>query len=498
MTDTTEKLAMKPAYPIEQVEVSDLHLDLQNSRFPRDATSQDDAFLLMMTTSGEHCLDLLRDLVRSGEMNSADLPIVVKRGDHLVVVEGNRRLTCLRIWTDSSILEKDEHLSDRYQDRAERIIAEGSYAPPAQIRVSISPSDAEANKWIERKHSGGAGGAGTVEWGAAMKDRRRARGNPSNRSRTLAFIELVSKEYEEYPEITDALEIVRTARYTMIQRFVNRVPVRERLGLDFADGEMTFRYGPPATAPIIQKVMTDFAQDKAPSGRTWARELDSVEDFNNYLNEYQSLLPLDPDSSGPPATSTSVADSPSAPSGTSDFEGGSDKHQDPGEPTQASDAAEDVDSRPARPTPKNDHIFRGLALGLFTDRIQELVRQTSLLSVTRSAEIASVMLRVILDLTCYQFLKSHGRSPERDLDKRIRSAILIIEPRAHEALGLAEETSQLKLAFHATTADSVRLVQYAVHNPHSGSTPSEVSTLATRYQPLLQAMNDNMGSTPIT
>lgn len=126
-----------------------------------------------------------------------------------------------------------------------------------------------------------------------------------------------------------------------------------------------------------------------------------------------------------------------------------------------------------------------------------MVRLTSLLSVKRQNEIVAVMLRVILDLTAYQFLKSHGRDVPKNLDDRLKTAIKLIEPNASDALGTAEETSPLRKAFHGTTANSIRLVQYAVHDIHSGSTPAEVFTLADRYAPVLVSMNANMGSTPV-
>lgn len=85
MPDRQVKQPMQPPFPLEAVRVEDLDLDLRNSRFPRDAQSQDDAVHLMMSTAGEDCLQLLRDITKSGQLNSVDLPIVVGKGDRFVV-----------------------------------------------------------------------------------------------------------------------------------------------------------------------------------------------------------------------------------------------------------------------------------------------------------------------------------------------------------------------------------------------------------------------------
>ena len=483
---------MKPPFPLETVPIARLDFDLRNSRFPRDAQSQDNALELMLTTAGQDCLQLLRDLTRTGQMNSADVPIVVRKGSRFVVMEGNRRLTCLRIWGDVNVLAGVDEVDDEYQSKAERLIADSAYAAPEELRVAIAPSEEDADHWIERKHSSGAGGTGTVEWGAAMKDRRKARNNPAAASRAMAFIELVSTEFEEDHALLTDLEAVRAQRYTMIQRFVDRGVVRERLGLTFNAGKMTFDEGPGATHDIVRAVLHDFAQPKAASGKTWARELDTVKDFSDYLDRYAHLLPAN----GAPATGPTYGSPSAAPSESAGPRSGPNGGPNSSAPNGSS-SAPPADRRPPRPTPPNRHIFRGLVLDQFTNRIQEIVRQTSMLDVTRQTEIAAVLLRVILDLTTYQFLTSHALSVDKHLDKRLRAAIKQLEPSAPNGLGQAESTSSLQKAFHETTSDSIRLVQYAVHDVRSGRTPNEVLTLADRYQPVLVAMNANMGNNPV-
>ena len=145
MPEELSKQPMQPPFPLENVSVDDLDLDLRNSRFPRDAQSQDDALHLMMTTAGEDCMQLLRDLTRSGQLNSADLSIVVKKGGRFVALEGNRRLTCLRIWHDPTILSADDEIEEAYLSRAERLIADSRYTPPTELRVTVAPSEEAAD-----------------------------------------------------------------------------------------------------------------------------------------------------------------------------------------------------------------------------------------------------------------------------------------------------------------------------------------------------------------
>lgn len=559
--DKPLKLELSPPFERNPIPVRDLDLDLRNPRFPRDAADQYDALALMMATSGERCIELLTDILSMGGLSSVDVPIVIKSGARFTVLEGNRRLTCLRIWEDPSILSRNPSTA-KFHKRVERIVTSASYTPPASLVVVVAPSEGDAAPWIDRKHGNGMVGAGTVQWGAAMKDRRAARKNPENRSRALAFVELVSDIYKDEQDVMDALEEVRESRYSFIQRFIDRPAVRSKLGLSFDSGAMIMEYSADDTLPIIRKVLTDFARPKAPSGKSWARELNRAEEFTSYLDQNEDILPAMLAASRPiittleqedgnessgeaietpelPQDESALSVEPSVTSSSDEFSLSEtpDEVQPPGEqqdremqapshglsqPEEGSgedleseeqanlplpdsadvqsgreemwEESEDSESeyRPPRPIAREEHIFRGLNLDKFSSRIQRIVRETSLLSVYQRPEVTAVMLRVILDLACYQFLKSRGREPEKDLDKRIKSAIKLLEPTAPEALKDAESTSPLKRAFHDTDATTIRLVQYAVHSTDNGRTPAEVLILGERYSPLLVAMNEDM------
>lgn len=365
MGDSSTKQPMRTSFPVQNLPLELIDLDLRNSRFPRDAQSQTDAFELMLTTAGDDCLDMLRDLTRTGRMNSSDIPIVVPHDGRYLMMEGNRRLTCLRLWADPTLLRQNKALEKQYLSRIERLVEESAYTPPAELRVAVALSEADADIWIERKHAGGSGGAGTVEWGSAMKDRRRARNDPTKTSRALAFVELVSGEYADESDVLVALETVRSARYTFIQRFVDRSIVREMIGLEFTEGKMTFRHGAERSLPIIRQVLSDFAQSKAESGKTWARELDTVNDFREYLDKYSHLLP------GREPMSANTGDAPRGKK-RSDRSMGSNSgshlsgringgREGGGSQSGGYKQTESDDPRPPRPNPGREHILQDLS-----------------------------------------------------------------------------------------------------------------------------------------
>ena len=494
----TDKQVMKQPFPMQEVSIDNIDLDIRNSRFPRDAENQKEAFELMMETAGDDCLELLRDITKNGALNSSDLPIVVGRNDRYIMMEGNRRLICLMLWNNPDKLSIYPDLNKRYASRVMRLISDSDFSPPTSLRVVIAPNETEADIWVDRKHTGGSGGAGTVEWGPAMKDRRKARKDPSKTTYALAFIDCISQVYKQERDVMSALEEVRAKRYTMIQRFAERSVVKEIVGLEFNSGKMSLRYGPKATLPIIRQVITDFACPKAPSNKSWSRELDTNDDFKKYLQNHKNLLPTDKIISIDVEEKNYTSHSDAQvifPNSHSEYKkySATPQHDSFKKDESENSAVMPEKNRPPRPTRQPDNIFKDLHVSNFSQRTVEIIRLTSRLSLSKQTEIVGVMLRVILDLTTYQFLKSHGKEVPRNLDSRIKDSIKIIDPQAPNALGQAEDTSALQKAFHATQPNTIRLVQYVVHDSEYGHTPNEASTLAKRYEPVIKAMDSNMG-----
>lgn len=489
------KTEFRPSFPLEIIPIEMLDYDLRNSRFPRDAKNQHDAFKLMLTTAGDGCLELLKDIAKTGTLNSSDLPIAIRNKGRYTMMEGNRRLTCLKIWSNPDLLLTDEILKNKYYTRIKQIIEASTYSPPREIQVVVAPSENEAEPWIDKKHSSGAGGAGTVEWGPAMKDRRQSRNDPSKKSKALAFIELISDEYSEHPEIISALESVRTTRYSLIQRFINSKIVRKKLGIEYSDGKMSF----PADSKkhlsiIIGKILLDFANPKADSGRSWSRELNTTEDFENYLNKYQELMPQESFSTEnrkEPSTQD-VSKNPSGDKSKKNIRNGNKKD----DKFTSADNDDLNDARPPRPNPSHKYIFKEINLNHFTPRIQRIVQQTSRLNINQHNETTSVMLRVILDLTTHHFLETVREEciPVK-LDKKIKAVIKVIDPSVQNSpIGTAEKTSDLLKIWHYTDKNTIGLTQYAVHDKNNSSTPNEVLALADRYTPLLITMNTYLGT----
>jgi hypothetical protein len=134
------------ALPMETVGLDDLALDLVNYRVPVEQESQDAA--LNYLYASEDVYETARMIIRDGYFDN-EVPIVAREGDVLTVLEGNRRVTALKVLQDPTLIPAHEAeiraLLKRYETEAEDL--------PTRIRVIVAPSRNAARFHIARLHT---------------------------------------------------------------------------------------------------------------------------------------------------------------------------------------------------------------------------------------------------------------------------------------------------------------------------------------------------------
>lgn len=132
-------------WPIEEVKVEDLQLDLHNARI-REETLKEAAALKYLYAADE-VMDLAHSFLRDGYIDN-EIPVVVKVGAKFAVLEGNRRVAALKGLTDpTSVPARTKEL--------ERLVAKYSTAVvPTTIRVMVAPTREAAQPLLARLHIG--------------------------------------------------------------------------------------------------------------------------------------------------------------------------------------------------------------------------------------------------------------------------------------------------------------------------------------------------------
>ena len=92
----------------QTIHVDHLLLDLDNSRYPDQPESQQDALYKMIQLQGDKLVNLAKDIINHG-MDPSERVLVLKEDDETyTVVEGNRRLTTLKLLHDPELVTENK------------------------------------------------------------------------------------------------------------------------------------------------------------------------------------------------------------------------------------------------------------------------------------------------------------------------------------------------------------------------------------------------------
>ena len=134
-----------PRWPIEDVRLDELDLDLRNVRIPFEGL--DEAAIAAYLVESADLLELAGDILRDGYIDN-EIPVVAVENGRRIVLEGNRRITALKAISNPSLL-------GRSASRLERLMHRHPDAEiPAQVRVMTAPSREAAQPLLARLHTG--------------------------------------------------------------------------------------------------------------------------------------------------------------------------------------------------------------------------------------------------------------------------------------------------------------------------------------------------------
>ena len=136
-------------WPIEDYDLGELWLDPLNVRIanPRAGESSIAAYLV----SAEDVTGLATDIARDGYLDN-ELPVVTEEEGRMLVLEGNRRLTALKMLTGT--LAADDPGGEPFTDTGvDRVARRHPRELPTRIRVMVAPSRAAAQPLLARLHT---------------------------------------------------------------------------------------------------------------------------------------------------------------------------------------------------------------------------------------------------------------------------------------------------------------------------------------------------------
>lgn len=510
--------------------VAALRLDLKNPRFPNEVTSQPEAIRAVLAGKKQvrELCSLARSIATEG-LDPSTLPVVTTENGHYVVLEGNRRITALKLLSRPA-LAPDADTRRRF----ERIAADGAF--PTRVKAVVYDTREEYDDFLEARHTGENGGVGLKPWKSAEKARFRQRRNGTMAIHT-ALLAWCQEQYAGDDEMASLVAEVKSQSLTTLKRFL-MVPIRPALGLTHDQYGLTVDYTAVQLRPFLRQLFSDLLHGRTSQGQPWSRA--NLEEVELYVFEtHRDLLPhkseIDPahQTRVPHGSPTDTVDAQNDNGGNAATRGASSadptEEETPPRPRDDDNDSAAVASRsgpeertdqdaqdrqesdnglsilgppPAIPAPdgtESNHLFPGVAFDQFGDKVNALGQQAQKIAISKNAETCGVLCRVVIDLACTYFLARHQQAaPDKFLWKRIVNALQILDPNVHDAKQYAsrqlhEVWSQTDRGTHGL---AVPHMNDFVHGILNRQAPSEVRRLNVLYTPFLIAMETNLRQAP--
>lgn len=240
----------------DDILLSSLLLDLENPRHDI-LGNQREAYRFMLDDQGDKLINLANDIIQEG-LNPSELPIVVpyeKDGTKFVVLEGNRRISALRILLDPKLSETTSNKTLITQFKKLSKDADGKI--PSKLRCVVFKDRDSAVRWIRLKHTGENQGVGTVRWDATGIRRFNERFGKTSLS--LQILEYVSENANLDEQTRNNINDIAI---TNLDRLISDPYVRNFIGINIKGGQLNSNFPEKEILKPLVKIVSDLANKK--------------------------------------------------------------------------------------------------------------------------------------------------------------------------------------------------------------------------------------------
>jgi hypothetical protein len=400
------------------IPIHKLKLDTANPRFDR-SVDQVEASRKLFDSEKIKMTKLAADIAKNG-LNPTQLMIVVPEDEWYIVLEGNRRLACIMGLIDPS------RVPTEFKSSFERL--SNGAAIPKEITCFVVSKRAEANSWIQERHTGSNDGVGVSSWDTEQQRRFLANtiGTPD---RTLQLIDWMK---ENTPEIAKLYQ--EKNMFTNIERLLDDEASRSALGLKFEKGQLKATVSFDALKKALAKIVKDFH-----GGAT-------VDIIKNKAKRAAYIKSIEPDL---PTGSDSRPEVPLI-----DLR------------KEAKSAASGKRTTTKNPLERKTLITKEFKFNCSNNRIMCMIVELRHLDIDRYTNSASMLLRAFLEMSTYLYAKKKGvpkvSGVQGRWDADWNSVINYLE--SHAYLEKSQITALRKLVSNKDQMLSYDTLHQCVHN----------------------------------
>lgn len=397
------------------IPIAKLTLDEENPRIdendPRLQSGADeiDIVLSLIALQEDKILNLAGDLVANGP-NPAELPIVMAtddESDRYIVLEGNRRVAAIKIMADINLISgyDNERVKSKFSELAEKF----AINPITEIRTVVVDDRSSADHWMELRHDGEQGGAGTVRWGSEERNRWRAR-----KGVKAAHLQVLDYVRSSGTLSDEEIEKTRNIATTNLSRLISDPYVRGKLGIDKKKGNVTTRYSTEEVLCGLRKIIMDLATKKIIVDDIYYKS-DRADYINqigqNYLPDTTKPLSESRPLGDPVANSEHDDKTGSEDSKDTETKGGPSDNEDP-EDSKIKSKEHKNEDKQEKETPHPDNrstlIPQDYSIPINQSRCNEIYHELKGVNVDLHKNAVAVLFRVFLELSVDHYIDENG------------------------------------------------------------------------------------------
>lgn len=448
-----------------ELTVDELLLDQENPRLGA-TESQSETLERIVQWNPKYFRNLMASIRDDGLDPGDSLYVVQSDGnnDDFVVLEGNRRLSALKVLSNPDLLAG----TDLPNSVTKSLIREATgfhLGDVEPIRCVRFDEREEANDWIRRRHTGVVDGEGRIGWKPLDIQRF------TNDYSTIDVIEFVGRNagYSEV-EWEEAHTALGGRKSTNLTRMLESAAGRDHLGISFElveDRKTPFLETDPTWAlNVLRRMVDDIVSEKVDS-----RQLNRATDIEKYFAELPQELQLD----------SNVAVTKAKPFRSLNFP------ESQGIPPKPKPKRKAAPMKRRMLAPKK-HLFdttNSTKLGM-------LVSEAALLNIDRLPLSSAFVLRAIVELAVNDYMKKHNlpsQSPGGSEFSLAQKASSVADHlRSSSTVSSGDLQPFRKRLLSSTSACSIQSLNSFVHNRHALPTADDLRAGWESCIPLLIAI----------
>jgi len=490
----------------QTIHIDQLLLDLDNSRYPDQPESQQDALYKMIQLQGDKLVKLAKDIIKHGLDPSERVLVLKEDDDAFTVVEGNRRLTTLKLLHDPELVAENK------TTKKIKALLEASPSIPEEFDCVVFAEESEYEHWIDLKHAGQSSGAGRVNWTGQETDRYRAKhGRKSYGNQLLSFIRNESS-------LPDSIQSGHKRLFvTNLTRLLSDKESQKRLGISPVSGIL---YCSETKDCFIGKVLiileTMLELDEKGKNIFTVNRIKVKKDRKIFMDELgvfesglkiKSKWPIEnpgsyiheeneetgnSESPGNASQNPSAPRSPAVPQeyGTnSEFNDGVEQpptsSSNPASKPNQGNSSETKTKEKKREPYRNNIVPAGTKLKILDAKCNGVFKELkSHLTHEKQGNSVAVMFRVFLELSINCYIERNKLSLEAKKSGLHDKVVAI----THDLVNKRKLNNKQRTAIQAASSDALKstgsLQQY-VHNNHMFPDKSSINTMWDNFEPMI-------------